>query len=143
MLKNSARNSSPTCSLKRVRLDTDQSQLLMPSARSVGSTRDSFPKLNDPGAAKHAAFTTDVPYLTASRIEPAADLLHPATTSGRSVPAPNSVDKSFGATVVIANGNPLAKVVIPLTLHPDAILSATPATFDKNRLLRPSGKSRI
>src|SRR5258708_40307776 len=56
MLKTSVRNSRPILSLvaNLVLLNTAKSKLSIPSARSRGSTRCSFPKVKSAGAAKHA-----------------------------------------------------------------------------------------
>src|SRR5260221_2318709 len=56
MLKNSVRNSRPNLSLvaNLVLLNTAKSKLSIPSARSRGSTRCTFPKVKSAGAAKHA-----------------------------------------------------------------------------------------
>src|ERR1700720_1173513 len=113
----------------------------MPCARSVGSTRDSLPRLNGSGVVKHAAFTTGFPALTLWTIEAPTDLSQPGTTLGRIVPAPKNVAMLFGAALIIPNGNPLANVVIPVTDHPETSLSASPASARK-RLPRPNGNSR-
>src|SRR5271165_6834605 len=107
------------------------SQLLMPCARRVGSTRGSLPRAKGPGAAKHAGLRTELPICAAVTIEPPTDLSHPATTLGRIVPAPKREDKTFGAALVIARGNPLAKVVMPASFHPETSFSAMPVTFGR------------
>ena len=114
----------------------------MPWARNVGSSRDSFPRPNSPGVAKHAAFTTGFPAITLETIEPLTNLSQPGTTFGRIVPAPKKVAMLFGAALMIPRGNPLANVVIPLTVHPETSLSVAPATARK-RFPRPNGNSRI
>src|SRR5208337_4860341 len=131
MLKNSAPKLRLTRSLTGVSFDSEISQLLMPCARRVGSTRGSLPRANGPGAAKHAGLRTEVPNVALVTIEPATDLLQPATTSGRIVPAPKREDKTFGAALVIARGNPLAKVVIPASFHPETSFSAMPVAFGR------------
>src|SRR5271165_7119419 len=118
------------------------SQLLMPCARRVGSTRGSFPRAKGPGAAKHAGLTTEAPVCALETIEPETDLSQPATTLGRIVPAPKRDDKKLGAALVIASGNPLANVVIPVSFQPDTNLSATPVTFGRKCWPLPTGRSR-
>src|ERR1700691_4960299 len=120
-----------TRSLNRVRLESDESQLPMPCARKVGSTRDSFPKLNCPGAAKQEEFRTGMPDITLRASEPAVDLSQSALTLGRMVPAPKRVARSLGAELDIASGKPLANVVIPLNCHPATSLSAIPEAFER------------
>src|SRR5271157_3836075 len=61
VLKNSAPKLRLTRSLTGVSFDSEISQLSMPNARRVGSTRGSFPRANGPGAAKHAGLRTEVP----------------------------------------------------------------------------------
>src|ERR1700730_10668217 len=141
MLKNSTRKSSLTRSVNGVSFVTEKSQVFIPCARKVGSTRDSLPRLNGPGAAKHAAFMTEVPAVRWLRIEPLADSLHPGRTLGRIVPAPKYVDRSFGAALMMDMGKPLASVVIPLTVQPDTSLLATPVASAKKCFPGPNGRT--
>src|SRR5271166_2326334 len=101
----------------------------MPRARRVGSTRGSLPRAKGPGAAKHAGLTTEAPVCALETIEPPTDLSQPAKTLGRIVPAPKRDDKKLGAALVMASGNPLANVVIPVSLQPDTSLSVSPLTL--------------
>src|ERR1700719_4141213 len=81
-LKNSVRNSRPTLSVIGVRLNTAKSKLLIPGVLSVGSVRDSLPKPHCGGAAKQDVLNHCVTW------PPPEDLLHPDTTSGRTLETP-------------------------------------------------------
>src|ERR1700688_722660 len=85
--KNSVRNFKPYLSSgsKLVVVNSARSQLLIPSPRSVGSTRDSFPKPKSLGAVKQAGLNQAMPPDAAAC---AAPLEHPGTTFGRKVPIP-------------------------------------------------------
>src|ERR1700757_4142232 len=63
VLKNSVRNCKPNFSPgpKFVVLNIARSQLLIPSPRSVGSTRDSFPKPKLLGVVKQAGLNQAIP----------------------------------------------------------------------------------
>src|SRR3984957_21111055 len=63
VLKNSVRNCKPNFSPgpKVVVLNIAMSQLSIPSPRSVGSTRDSFPKPKSLGAVKQAGLNQGIP----------------------------------------------------------------------------------
>src|ERR1700744_6517339 len=63
VLKNSVRNCRPSFSPgpKVVVLNIAMSQLSIPSPRSVGSTRDSFPKPKSLGAVKQAGLNHGIP----------------------------------------------------------------------------------
>src|SRR5258707_14660833 len=89
ILKNSLRNSSPSFSSgpKRVLLNNAKSKFLIPEPRSVGSVRDSLPKVKSGGSVKQAvlnhSFSCPLPLRGDA-------LLQPATTFGRE-PAPKRV----------------------------------------------------
>src|SRR6202522_2552873 len=87
VLKNSVRNSKPNFSPgpKFVVFFIARSQLLIPSPRSVGSTRDSLPKPKSLGAVKQAGLNQAMPPDAATCAVP---LEHPGTTFGRKVPIP-------------------------------------------------------
>jgi hypothetical protein len=93
--------------------------------------RGSFPRAKAPGAVKQAALSTELPVIALVVIEPPLDLVQPAMTFGRIVPAPYSVDSTFGAALDSASGNPLAKVVIPAIFQPDTNLLPMPVTPDR------------
>src|ERR1700677_4611884 len=63
VLKNSVRNCKPNFSPgpKLVVLNSARSQLLIPSPRSVGSTRDSLPKPKSLGAVKQFGLNQAIP----------------------------------------------------------------------------------
>src|SRR5277367_6887995 len=87
VLKNSVRNSKPNFSPgpKFVVVFIARSQLLIPSPRSVGSTRDSLPKPKSLGAVKQVGLNQAIPPVEATCAVP---LVHPGTTFGRKVPIP-------------------------------------------------------
>src|ERR1700733_1142504 len=87
VLKNSVRNSKPYLSPgpKLVVFFIAMSQLLIPSPRSVGSTRDSLPKPKLLGAVKQAGLIQAFPPVVFTCAGP---LAHPGTTLGRNVPIP-------------------------------------------------------
>src|SRR6202161_4374630 len=78
VLKNSVRNCKPNFSPgpKFVVLNIARSQLLIPSPRSVGSTRDSFPKPKLLGAVKQSGLNQAIPPDAAVCATP---LAHPGT----------------------------------------------------------------
>src|SRR5260221_6870226 len=111
MLKNSVRNSRPNLSLvaNLVLLNTAKSKLSIPSARSRGSTRCSFPKVKSAGAAKHAELnhleTLGSFGLPSREVALAdADGSQPWTRVGRA-PAPHSV-VPLTCPLVKTNGKP-------------------------------------
>src|SRR3984885_15926007 len=87
VLKNSVRNSKPNLSPgpKFVVFLIAMSQLLIPSPRSVGSTRDSFPKPKSLGAVKQAGLNQAIPPVEVTCEVP---LAQPGTTFGRKTPIP-------------------------------------------------------
>src|ERR1700722_18774633 len=87
VLKNSVRNCKPNFSPgpKVVVLNIARSQLLIPSPRSVGSTRDSFPKPKSLGAVKQVGLIQPFPPISFTC---GAPLVHPGTTFGRKTPIP-------------------------------------------------------
>src|SRR5277367_1513600 len=87
VLKNSVRNCKPNRSPgpKFTVLNAARSQLLIPWPRSVGSTRDSFPKPKSLGAVKQAGLNQAIPPVSVTCAVP---LEHPGTTFGRNVPIP-------------------------------------------------------
>ena len=94
----------------------EKAELLIPSARSEASTRDSSPNPHAKGAAKHAVLNQ----LRTVRLPP---LLQPATTSGRMAPTPKlAFSKGVeGPAHVILSGKPRWNVVIPSTPQPERI----------------------
>src|SRR5277367_1247260 len=78
VLKNSVRNCKPNFSSgpKLVVLNIARSQLLIPSPRSVGSTRDSFPKPKSLGAVKQVGLNQAIPPVSGACATP---LTHPGT----------------------------------------------------------------
>src|SRR5580698_6289678 len=87
VLKNSVRNCKPNFSSgpKLVVLNIARSQLSIPPARSVGSTRDSFPKPKSLGAVKQAGLNQAIPPAVVTCEVP---LAQPDTTFGRRTPIP-------------------------------------------------------
>src|SRR5882762_11627704 len=103
-LKNSTRNSPPARASRpsETFLNTAKSKLSTPSERSVGSTRDSLPKVKSGGAEKHAVLN----HRFSRPIDaPEKGLWHPDNTFGRE-PAPNRV-ASFAWPLRNISGEPL------------------------------------
>src|SRR6266568_8874900 len=124
MLKNSVRNSMFARSPIVVFLNTAKSKLLMPCWRRVESTRDSLPKPQSGGAAKHDVLNHPPSFDTGL---PDTDLSHPATTSGLSVPIPKPRPESdVPFPSLIFTGNPRWKVVTPPTPQPQTTLPGAP-----------------
>src|ERR1700733_4489097 len=87
VLKNSVRNWKPSfpSGPKFVVLKSARSQLSIPAPRSVGSTRDSFPKPKSLGAVKQVGLSQAIPPASGTCEAP---LWHPVTTFGRRTPTP-------------------------------------------------------
>src|SRR5271154_5634361 len=107
-----------------------KSKLLIPGARSMGSTRASVPYPHCGGGAKQLTLNH------CATEPPPAFLSHPATTSGRMLLTPKP---AFSKDVAlpeyeIFSGKPFWNVVIPSTPHPPTILSATGDKFEANIL---------
>src|SRR5579864_4563460 len=101
----------------------------MPCARSEESTRDSVPKPHCGGAAKQLVLNH------AARLRLPA-LLHPATTSGRTLLTPKlAFSKAVAAPPhEILSGKPRWNVVTPSIPQPDTTLSVTPENPLRNAL---------
>src|SRR5579864_2230596 len=108
----------------------------MPCARREESTRDSVPKPHSGGAAKQLVLN----HAARLRLPP---LLHPATTSGRTLLTPTlACSKAVGDPPhEILSGKPRWKVVTPSTPQPDTSLSVTPEKPLRNALPWPKGRS--
>src|SRR6266481_9425161 len=83
-LKNSLRNSSPSLSSgpNRVRLNSAKSKLFTPAPRSLGSVRDSSPKVKSAGEAKQAVLN----HSAICGMPDGLDVLQPGTLFGREPP---------------------------------------------------------
>src|SRR5713226_982861 len=111
MLKNSVRSSRPNRSLAAnlVLLNSEKSKLLIPCARSLGSTRGSLPKVKSAGAAKHDVLNHLVAFALFGSPSfvvgaPETDASQPDRKSGREPPPKRVVP--FTCPLLKINGNP-------------------------------------
>src|SRR5262245_33978653 len=103
-LKNSERNSRPTVSVSFVRLKSAKSKLLIPCARSFGSTRLAVPKVKAAGCEKQEVLNHRLSFDCA---EPEICASQPETTFGREPPPKELVRLE---AVPKRSGNPLCAV---------------------------------
>src|ERR1700757_3894896 len=106
VLKNSVRNWKPNFSAgpKFVVLTSARSQLSIPAPRSVGSTRDSFPKPKSLGAVKQFVLNQAIP---PDEVTCEVPLEHPDATFGRNTPIPRlACDSGVEPPKLIGRGKP-------------------------------------
>src|SRR5277367_2488746 len=127
---------------KVVVLNRAMSQLLIPAARRLESTRASVPYPQSGGAEKQLVLNHSANF-AAWLPEPPAPLAHPWTASGRMLAMPTLSASSGvdGPAQETLSGKPFWKVVTPSTPHPETILSAMPVASDIYRWPWPKGRS--